>query len=280
MATHSNGIKLLVLDIDGTLAGRSNQVEAPVLEAIRAVQARGIQVAIATGRMYGSAVRFHQAVGSALPLMAYQGAYIKDPLTKKVYRHTPLPRSHTLALIAELTPLELARQLSIHLYIDDRLHVREIIADTEEYAARSQIIPVAAGDLSRFLSANAAIETTKLLALSAEPALVGQLLAKLRAVYPPSELYFTSSTETFFEVTHPQANKGAAVKYLAEDLLDLRPEQVMTVGDNFNDLEMLQYAGIGVAMGDAPDGVKAAADWVAPPVDNYGVAAAIAEFLL
>ncbi|MEO0536804.1 MAG: Cof-type HAD-IIB family hydrolase [Cyanobacteria bacterium P01_A01_bin.123] len=279
MAGQTDAIKLLVLDIDGTLAGESNQVEVPVIEAIRAVQAKGIQVAIATGRMYGSALRFHQAVGSTLPLMAYQGAYIKDPLTQTLYRHTPLPRNYALALLAELTPMELDQQLSIHLYIDDRLHVREIIEDTKDYAARSQIDPVAAGDLSTFLNTNAAIQTTKLLALSAEPALVTTLLNQLRQLYPPSELYFTSSTTNFFEVTHPQANKGAAVKYIAEELLDLRADQVMTVGDNFNDLEMLQYAGIGVAMGDAPDGVKTAADWVAPSVEDHGVAAAIEEFL-
>ncbi|MEO1352963.1 MAG: Cof-type HAD-IIB family hydrolase [Cyanobacteria bacterium J06635_15] len=279
MAGQTDAIKLLVLDIDGTLAGESNQVEAPVIEAIRAVQAKGIQVAIATGRMYGSALRFHQAVGSTLPLMAYQGAYIKDPLTQTLYRHTPLPRNYALALLAELTPMELDQQLSIHLYIDDRLHVREIIEDTKDYAARSQVDPVAAGDLSTFLNTNAAIQTTKLLALSAEPALVTTLLNQLRQLYPPSELYFTSSTTNFFEVTHPQANKGAAVKYIAEELLDLRADQVMTVGDNFNDLEMLQYAGIGVAMGDAPDGVKTAADWVAPSVEDHGVAAAIEEFL-
>ena len=280
MAAQPDAIKLLVLDIDGTLAGESNQVEAPVLKAIRAVQARGIQVAVATGRMYGSALRFHQAVGSTLPLMAYQGAYIKDPLTQTLHRHTPVPRHHALTLLAELTPMELAQQLSIHLYIDDQLHVREIIEDTQDYAARSQINPVAAGDLTEFLNINTNLQTTKLLALSVEPALVETLLNQLRQLYPPSELYFTSSTTNFFEVTHPQANKGAAVKYIAEDLLNLTAGQVMTVGDNFNDLEMLQYAGIGVAMGDAPAGVKAVADWVAPSAEEYGVAAAIEQFLL
>jgi hypothetical protein len=70
------------------------------------------------------------------------------------------------------------------------------------------------------------------------------------------------------------------VRYLAEDYLGLRPENVMAVGDNFNDLEMLQYAGIGVAMGDAPSEIQALANWVAPGVEEDGVAAAIEEFLL
>ncbi|MGC8713558.1 MAG: HAD-IIB family hydrolase, partial [Leptodesmis sp.] len=85
---------------------------------------------------------------------------------------------------------------------------------------------------------------------------------------------------TFFEATNPLVNKGTAVQYLAEEYLGLKPENVMTIGDNFNDVEMIQYAGIGVAMGNAPDGVKAMADWVAPTVEEDGVVAAIEQFLL
>ncbi|WP_346289158.1 Cof-type HAD-IIB family hydrolase [Sphaerothrix gracilis] len=273
-------IQLLVLDIDGTLSGRSNQIEPTVLKAIQAAQQKGIQVAIATGRMYCSAIRFHQAVNSTLPLMSYQGALIKDPLTQKLYQHSPLPRQHALRLLEYLAPLEAEQALSIHLYIDDRLHVREIIADTQEYAARSQIQPIAAGDLRTFLENNLTLETTKLLALSPQPEVVRSLLSELRQHYRPEDLYFTSSVSTFFEVTSPQANKGAAVKFLAEDLLQLSADQVMTIGDNFNDLEMIQYAGIGVAMGEAPAGVQAVAEWIAPSVEQHGVAAAIEEFLL
>ncbi|NJL84822.1 MAG: HAD family phosphatase [Leptolyngbyaceae cyanobacterium SM1_1_3] len=275
-----SNIQLLVLDIDGTLSGRSNQIEPVVLQAIQAAQAKGIQVAIATGRMYCAALRFHQAVRSTLPLMSYQGALIKDPLTQRIHRHSPLSRQHTLKLLEHLAPLEAEQALSIHLYIDDQLHVREIIADTKDYAARSQIQPVTAGDLRTFINQNPLLEITKLLALSRCPEVVQTLLSELRQYYSPADLYFTSSVSTFFEATDPQANKGAAVKSLAEDLLGLSAAQVMTIGDNFNDLEMIQYAGIGVAMGEAPDEVKAAADWIAPSVEQHGVAAAIEKFLL
>ena len=273
-------IRLLVLDIDGTLAGQSNQISPRVLDAIRQVQQRGIEVAIATGRMYQSALRFHQTVASTLPLMAYQGAYIKHPQTQTLHRHTPLPRHLALEILALLAPLESQQELSIHLYIDDQLHVRAIIDDTEAYAARSGIRPIAAGDLTRFLQRNAAIETTKLLTLSNNIGLLSDILDKLSQRYPDTDLYLTRSVEYFVEATHPQANKGEAVRYLAEDLLDLKPDQVMTVGDNFNDLEMLHYAGLGVAMGDAPDPVKQAADWVTPGVEQDGVAVALEQFLL
>jgi hypothetical protein len=244
------------------------------------VQQRGIEVAIATGRMYQSALRFHQAVVSNLPLMAYQGAYIKHPQTQTLYRHTPLPRQLALEILDFLAPMEAQQELSIHLYIDDQLHVRAIIEDTEAYADRSGIRPVAAGDLVKFLERDVAIETTKLLALSNNVPLLSDILNKLSHRYPDTDLYLTRSVEYFVEATHPQANKGEAVRYLAEDLLDLKSDQVMTIGDNFNDLEMLHYAGIGVAMGDAPEPVKQAADWVAPGVEQDGVAAALEQFLL
>lgn len=273
-------IRLLVLDIDGTIAGHSNQITPRVLERIQAVQAQGIQVAIATGRMYRSALRFYQGVQSTLPLMAYQGAFIKDPHTQTLLRHSPLPRHLALDILTHLAPLEAQNTLSIHLYIDDALHVRAIIDDTKAYAARSGIEPIAAGDLHQLLNQNSNLETTKLLALCSNPAIIEDLLYKLGRHYSPQELYLTRSVSTFFEATHPQANKGAAVQYLAEELLDLTADQVMAIGDNFNDVEMIRYAGIGVAMGDAPQPVQEIADWIAPDVEADGVAEAIEKFLL
>ncbi|HIK44527.1 MAG TPA: HAD family phosphatase [Leptolyngbyaceae cyanobacterium M65_K2018_010] len=273
-------IRLLVLDIDGTLAGESNQISPRVLDRIRQVQQRGIAVAIATGRMYQSALRFHQTVGSTLPLMAYQGALIKCPHSQTLHRHTPLPRALALEILADLAPLEAQEQLSIHLYIDDQLHVRAIIDDTQAYAERSGIQPVAVGDLTTLMETNRGIETTKLLALSENTDLLSDILTQLAQRYATEELYLTRSVEYFVEATHPLANKGEAVRFLTEDLLDLKPGQVMAIGDNFNDLEMICYAGLGVAMGDAPAPVKQAADWVAPGVEAEGVAIALEEFLL
>jgi len=273
-------IRLLVLDIDGTLAGASNQISARVLKAIQQVQERGVAVAIATGRMYQSALRFHQAVGSTLPLMAYQGAFIKSPQTQTLHRHTPLPRQLALEILSYLAPMETSGELSIHLYIDDQLHVRAIIDHTKAYAERSGIQPVAAGDLITLMQTHETLETTKLLALSENTGLLSEILVQLGQRYPTEEMYLTRSVEYFVEATHPLANKGEAVRFVAEELLDLTPTQVMAIGDNFNDLEMIRYAGLGVAMGNAPTPVKQSADWVAPGVDQEGVAVALEQFLL
>ncbi|MGB5959113.1 MAG: HAD family hydrolase [Coleofasciculaceae cyanobacterium] len=279
-SAHSNAnpaldIRLLVLDIDGTIAGKSNQIREPVKQAILKAQAKGIQVAIATGRMYCSALRFHQEIGSNLPLLAYQGAWIQDPATEKIYQHLPLSKAMAEQLLDYLETEPLLSLLSVHFYINDQLYVREITPETKLYAQRAEIMPIAVGDLRQVLTD----QPTKVLALCEDTKIIDQLLGSLRQQYTPAELYLTKSVATFFEATHPGANKGTGVRYLAESILGLAAHNVMAIGDNFNDLEMLEYAGLGVAMGNAPTDVQAIANWVAPSVEEDGAAVAIEAFI-
>ena len=269
-------IKLLVVDIDGTIAGKSNEIREPVKQAILAARERGVKVAVATGRMYRSALRFHRDIGSTLPLICYQGAWIQDPATQKMLRHQPLSKQRALELLEHFEEPHLRSLLSINFYINDQLYVPEITAATRLYAERSGIEPIAITDFRRDIPG----EPTKVLALCKNSGVLDGLLSSMRDRYTPAELYLTRSVATFFEATHPLANKGAAVQYIAEDFLGLQPENVMAIGDNFNDVEMIAYAGVGVAMGNAPDAVKAGANWVAPDVEEDGVAAAIEQFVL
>lgn len=276
IATTPSEIKLLVLDIDGTIAGESNEIRSPVRCAIQAAQERGVQVAIATGRMYRSALRFYREVGSTLPLMAYQGAWIQDPNTQQLHRHLPVSQQTAMALLDYFEQPQLRSLLSVHFYINDQLYVRELTPETQIYSERSGIEAIAVGDLRQVLTT----EPTKVLALSDDTTLIDQILGSLRQQYTPAELYLTKSVATFFEATNPFVNKGAAVRYLAEEILGLQAANVMTVGDNFNDIEMLEYAGVGIAMGNAPAAVKAVAQWVAPDVEEDGAATAIGKFVL
>ncbi len=269
-------IRLVVLDIDGTIAGRSNDIREPVKQAIRKAQAKGIQVAIATGRMYCSALRFHSEVGSTLPMLAYQGAWIQDPATQQIHQHLPVSRTTAEQLLNYFESDQLRSLLSVHFYINDQLYVREVTPETQIYSARANIQPIAVGDLRKALT----LEPTKVLALSDDTAIIDQLLGTLRKQYTPAELYLTKSVATFFEATNPAANKGAAVRYLAEELLGLEAKNVMAIGDNYNDLEMIDYAGLGIAMGNAPADVQAIAQWVAPGVEQDGAAAAIEALIL
>jgi len=271
-------IRLLVMDIDGTISGDANQVSPAVKSAVKAVQARGVRVAIATGRMYRSALRFHQVVGSDCPLIAYQGALIKDPTTGAVVGHWAVDRQYAKTLIDDFDPYVKTGRVSVLLYADDNLYVRDLTPQTLAYAERSQVQPIVVGDLKNYLEQGS--EPTKVLALSDSPELINDLLIQLKARYHRGQLYLTKSVATFFEATNPIANKGTAVKYLAETILGLKSDEVMAIGDNFNDLEMIQYAGIGVAMGNAPADLKPLADWVAPDVESDGAVSAMEKFIL
>ena len=271
-----NDIKLLVLDIDGTITGHSNTLSVTVKEVIAAVQAKGIKVAIATGRMYCSALRFHQEIGSTLPLIAYQGAWIQDPGNDQIHRHLPVSREITQQLLEYFEQPDLRSLLSVHFYINDQLYVREITKETDNYQQRCGVNAIPVGDLRQLLDH----EPTKILALSEDANLTQQLLADLRLRYKPTDLYLTTSVPTFLEAANTHVNKGNAARYLAEEMLGLESHNVMTIGDNFNDVEMLSYAGISVAMGNAPPEVQAIANWVAPSIELDGAAIAIEKFLL
>jgi Cof subfamily protein (haloacid dehalogenase superfamily) len=269
-------IKLLIVDIDGTIAGKSNQVSPRVKQAILAAQARGVRVGIATGRMYKSALRFHQEIGADLPIIAYQGAWIQDPTTGITHRHLPVPVEIALELIDYFEQPDLLEKLSVHVYRDDRLYVRQINADTELYLGRSGIAATAVSDLRTVLTDR----PTKILAMSEDTDLIDSLLLDLRQRYAQSELHVTTSVPIFLETTQAGVNKGTAIDYLARAFLGIGAENVLAIGDNYNDVEMLAYAGIGVAMGNAPADVRSISDWVAPDIEADGVAIAIEKFIL
>jgi Cof subfamily protein (haloacid dehalogenase superfamily) len=269
-------IRLLVVDIDGTIAGPDNQVSDRVRTALHQVQAQGVPVALATGRMYRSALRFHQIVQSQLPLIAYQGAWIQDPQDQTLHQHVPLPADRAKELLAYFAQPHLQPQVAIHLYLDDQLYVQEMGPDTQEYTDRAKIPPIQVDDLRQLLDR----APTKLLAMSQDTTLIATALADLKTRYQPDQMYLTTSTATFLEAAHPTVNKGNAVRYLAESILGLSLNQVMAIGDNCNDQEMLDAVGLGVAMGDAPESVKSVANWVTANVEADGAALAIEKFLL
>jgi Cof subfamily protein (haloacid dehalogenase superfamily) len=269
-------IKLLVLDIDGTIAGQSNQVSKTVCEILQKVQEKGIKIALATGRMYRSALRFHQIIQSQLPIIAYNGAWIQDPFTNTIYQHLPLNSDIAASLLDYYEQPQWRSHLEVNFYIDDQLYVRQITSEIKYYQKRSRIEPIVVGDLRKLLT----LSTTKVLVMAQDTKILQQLNQNLQQDYSPEQVYLTQSTPFYLEATHPQVNKGSATQYLTEKILGLQAENVMAIGDNFNDVQMIKYAGFGVAMGNAPTAVQNIADWVAPDVELEGVAVTVAKFLL
>lgn len=268
-------IRLLILDIDGTIAGHNNQVSPRVIQAIQGVKERGIRVAIATGRMFKSAKRFHEVITSDLPIIAYNGAWIQHPADNKVYRKLSVQPEIGLAIFDYLSEEPWRSQLHIQIYHDDELYVAESNDQIDTYEERTGCKANLLKDLREIIEQS----PTKLLAVCHQKNISQKLVSTVQKHYPVEQIYCTQSTEFYVEFTSPLATKGQAVKFLTEDTLGLQSENTMAIGDNFNDTEMLQYAGISIAMENAPDNLKKIADYVTSSVEEDGVAQAIAKFL-
>lgn len=269
-------IKLLILDIDGTIAGMSNQINETIIQSIEKIKNKGIQVGLATGRMYCSALRFYHTIKGDLPIIAYNGAWIQNPKDEEIYSHIPLPKEIALELLEYYQQPEWQDEVEVHFYLDDQLYVQTVTENTQYYCQRSQVKPNLVEDLHSLLKVN----PTKVLALCHNPDLTKKLALDLQQRYPKEKVFLTQSNPIYLEATHSSVNKGNAIKYLAQKVLNVSPQEIMAIGDNFNDLTMLEYAGISIAMGNAPDEVKQKVDWVSKDVENDGVKVAIEKFLL
>lgn len=262
-------IKLVALDLDDTLLDHSNAVSPRTREIIRQAVGQGVTVTVATGRMYVSALPFAQQLGLDVPLITYNGALIKSALSGETLMHTPIEEETALAV------LELFRKKGwyIQSYLNDTLYVAERDEKARYYENLAGVKAVPVGQALYTMKG----DPTKLLALS-EPGEIKIINETVHAAFG-SRLYAAVSKPNYLEMANPAVNKGRALAFLAATL-GVEQHEVMAVGDSVNDLDMLEYAGLGVAMGNASDKVKAAANAVTCGNDADGVAEAIIKYVL
>ena len=273
--THDKAeLRLLVLDIDGTILDESNRIRDSVVGAIKSAQSHGVAVAIATGRLYQSALFAYDSIGSTLPLICYEGALIREPKTGFVHRHWPLDRSVLEQVLDHIDLLSLSGRESVHFHIEDDIYVSNLNSASVNYFARSNVEPIVVSDLRQLLNR----PTTKVMVLSDDIRVVTRLSNKLKNSHTRTQVRQSESL-TLLEAFDPTVDKRLAVRHLAEGIMGLRRENVMAIGDDFTDMGMIRYAGIGVAMGNAPAGVKASADWVTTTREEDGVARAIEKWI-
>ena len=267
-------VRLLALDLDGTVLTPDLRMSERTVTAVAAAQARGVRVVIATGRMYRSTLRYGQMLHLPGPLICYQGGYIRemparDGTPGELLVHRQMPAEAARAAIAWSRD----HGLDPHLNIGDRLLIGRGPDVTSDYERMAGVGPEYVSDLI------AAIDgpVTKVLAVGA-PGLPDEVLAAARLMFD-GRLEATVSHPEYLEFTPLGVTKGSGVAFLA-DRLGIPMSAVMAVGDQSNDLEMLRDAGLGVAMGDAPAGVRAAADEVTGTVADDGAAEAIERHIL
>lgn len=262
-------IKLVAVDLDDTLLDKRLGISLRTRAAIRQAVAQGVTVTVATGRMYCSALPYARQLDLDVPIITYNGGLIKSSLSNEVLFHRgidPEIAKQILALFQE-------RGWYIQAYVDDVLYVKEVNDKARYYENIAGVKAVAVGDRLYTLFD----QPTKLLAM-AETDEIKEINNIIQNRFA-GNIYTAISKPNYLEMTHPTANKGKALEFLATKL-NISREEVMAVGDSNNDLDMIRYAGFGVAMGNAADKIKAAAQAVTFGNNEDGVAEAIEKYVL
>jgi Cof subfamily protein (haloacid dehalogenase superfamily) len=262
--------KLIAADLDGTLMGEDAIISPKVKDAVRRTMEKGVKFTIATGRSFGSTLPFAQELGVNAPLICYQGGLIKDHLSGQVIHEQSVP----LPLAQEIIRFTQQRGLHLNVYLDGRAYVERVTPEARYYTgiAKAPVYPV--GDLLAFLDR----DPMKFIIILSDDGATGPLMAELGALFS-GRMRFVRSYPRFVEGIPLGVSKGHALARLT-DHLGLSLEETIGIGDNDNDLELVERAGLGVAVGNAGPAVKAAADYIAPPADEGGVVEVIERFIL
>ncbi|MBH0169817.1 MAG: Cof-type HAD-IIB family hydrolase [Bacillota bacterium] len=283
-------MKLIAIDMDGTLVNRQLKVTKENSETIKEAVNDGHHVVIATGRSYDEAKHTLEDADLHLPLICVNGAEIRSegweilssiPLTFEQYED--------IKKILDEEDIYYELYTSKGTFTDNREKAYEVMKDivlTSNPEATDDDVQKAAlrrfrlglvsvvGDFDKLLSENG-IEVYKFLAFSSDTAKLQRAFQHLKGV---DSLAVSASADNNLEITNSEAQKGVAVQRYAE-LKGISLKDTMAIGDNYNDVSMLEVAGFPVAMGNAVDEVKEMASFVTKENDESGVSFAIKKFL-
>jgi Cof subfamily protein (haloacid dehalogenase superfamily) len=251
-------------DLDRTLVARDGELRPRTVAAIADARQAGIPVVVATGRMFRSVAPYLEQAGIDDPVICYQGAAVVDPRDGTFLLHERLELDVARSAIAILE--ELGHPPNV--YVDDELFVAHETEYSRAYSSFQHLPVTEVGDLLTWLRS----PPTKLVAVGdpdALPALKDRLRERLGA-----SVFLTTSLPHLLEVGHPGVSKGTGLAFVA-DRLRLDPTGLVAFGDGENDVELLEAAAFGVAVGDAHPRLLEVADWRCPGAEVEGVAGVI-----
>lgn len=267
-------IKLIALDLDGTIVNDKLEISQPTLAMLHRVRTENnVKVILATGRMFPSTIPFARTIGLSDPVISYQGAMIRDissPL-ENVLEH-PI-------LFHQAIDVEIARAIAdvVHehdyhtnLYVNDQLFTTHLNPNSLYYQNISGVVPQEARNLHHALTG----PPSKIMIIDDRcEAIVEHLQSRFSA-----HVSICRSRHNYCEIVHHSVSKWLAIQQLIEQW-GIKTHEVMAIGDQENDLSMIRGAGVGVAMGNAPQHVKAQANYVTDHVNDDGAAKAIEKFV-
>lgn len=276
-------IKLVALDLDGTLFDNSSRISERNLTAIRSITDKGIHVVISTGRPF-EGIPFDQIKGTGINYaITANGSGIYEISTGKCLYENAMDEE----LVTPILNFLLTRDIHMDAFIGGKGYTPVQCVETAQKltvpsSIKNYIITTRTrlDNILQFIHENQ-LKVQKM-TLNFYPAADGTLIDRETVrkflVSNPSITTVCGGYNNL-EFTRADANKGVVLRKLAE-ILGVNPDATMAIGDTENDLAIIEAAGIGVAMGNATDAVKARADYVTTTNTKDGVAAAIEHFIL
>jgi Cof subfamily protein (haloacid dehalogenase superfamily) len=268
--------RLLALDLDGTAIELGQMPTPRVRQAVAAAVDRGVRVVVATGRPYVSARKFQAALELAAPLICFQGALVKEVIgDEQTLLAEPLP----VEPLSEVFTLVEQRGWEFNLYSEDFIYLPRM-SHPESFYERWFGLPCApVPSLAEALRKMRDRATPPLKGMFiGDSDLVDRLTPEVQERFGDRFAVVRSHT-LFSEITALGVSKGSALAFLAHHY-GIAREETIAAGDNGNDVSMIQWAGLGVAVANATPEAKAVADWLAPSVAEDGVATLIDRFIL
>lgn len=258
-------IKLVATDIDGTILIPEGEFTQGVKDCIAKLSDKGIKVVLVTGRMNAAAKRIACDLGLNTPVVSYQGGLVVNG--DEILYERYLTKNQTERI------LEWSKKENIHinLYNEDILYSEKDCYEVQRYCNNLHTeFTIKSFDGIDKLKIN------KLLAIDYNnPERISRLEKELPKLFP--DLYIVKSTPYFLEFSNKEASKSCAVRFL-QDYWDLKQDEILTIGDQNNDIELLKAGGIKVAMGNATEELKAIADYITDSVFEDGFVTAIEKF--
>lgn len=260
-------IKLVATDIDGTLLIPEGEFTGKVKKCVQELCSKGIKVVLVTGRMHAAASLIAKDLGLDTPVVSYQGGLIKNNGETLYQRCLTQEQTEKILDWAE------EEKIHINLYNDDVLFSEKVCPEITRYCnnlhTKYTVKPFCEIEKTRI---------NKLLAIDYEnPERINRYEKELPKIFP--ELYIVKSTPYFLEFSNPEGSKYCAVKYL-QNLWGLKDEEILTIGDQNNDIALLKAGGVKVAMGNATEELKKIADYITDSVYEDGFVSAMEKFCL
>lgn len=261
-------IRLIAIDLDGTLLDARKQVSQQTIEGLACAVSNGVRVVIASARPPRSVRSIYQTLKLDTLQINYNGALIWDEPHQRAVFHRPLDGS----LVKEMVDLarDYHEETIVHLEVMDRW-CTDRTGDAYATETGRLFKPDVVAELSCFYGE----PVTKLMFLG-EPRMISKLETILLQEFDDRVTILRTDDE-LLQVMNPRASKAVALKRVA-GAYEVPMDQVLAIGDAPNDVGMLQLAGTSVAMGNGSPVVKDVADWIAPTNNDHGVHAALVKY--